>query len=64
MLGRGEERPRKARRWTRIAAAVQGPPTVFLILRRMARRWREEGVDAVQVPYEPRPGPPVPEDGR
>ncbi|MBG0566729.1 potassium channel protein [Actinoplanes sp. NEAU-A11] len=35
MLGRGEERPRKARRWTRIAAAVQGPPTVFLILRRM-----------------------------
>ena len=22
------------------------------------------GIDAVQVPYEPRPGPPVPEDGR
>jgi cytochrome bd ubiquinol oxidase subunit I len=36
----------------------------ILILRRMARRWREEGVDAVQVPYEPRPGPPLSEDGR
>ncbi|GAA4601718.1 Trk K+ transport system NAD-binding subunit [Actinoplanes octamycinicus] len=33
--GRDEERPREARRWTRIAVAVQGPPTVFLILRRM-----------------------------
>ena len=36
----------------------------IVILRRMARRWREEGVDAVQVPYEPRPRPPLPEDGR
>ncbi|MEU4419643.1 NAD-binding protein [Actinoplanes sp. NPDC024001] len=35
MFGQDEARPRKARRWTRIAAAVQGPPTVFLILRRM-----------------------------
>ncbi|WP_328473652.1 NAD-binding protein [Actinoplanes sp. NBC_00393] len=35
MIGRDEARPRAARRWTRIAAAVQGPPTVFLILRRM-----------------------------
>ena len=43
--------------------ALLGVATI-LILRRMARRWREEGVDAVQVPYEPRPGPPVPEDGR
>ena len=43
--------------------ALLGTATI-LILRRMARRWREEGVDAVQVPYEPRPGPPVPEDGR
>jgi cytochrome d ubiquinol oxidase subunit I len=43
--------------------ALLGAATI-LILRRMARRWREEGVDAVQVPYEPRPGPPVPEDGR
>ncbi|MEU4695067.1 NAD-binding protein [Actinoplanes sp. NPDC023714] len=33
--GRDEQRPREARRWTRIAVAVQGPPTVFLILRRM-----------------------------
>ncbi|GIF12680.1 potassium channel family protein [Actinoplanes teichomyceticus] len=33
--GRDERRPREARRWTRIAVAVQGPPTVFLILRRM-----------------------------
>ncbi|MFI1993948.1 potassium channel family protein [Actinoplanes sp. NPDC020271] len=31
----GSNRPREARRWTRIAVAVQGPPTVFLILRRM-----------------------------
>jgi len=43
--------------------ALLGVATI-LILRRMARRWREEGVDAVQVPYEPRPGPPVQEDGR
>ena len=43
--------------------ALLGVATI-LILHRMARRWREEGVDAVQVPYEPRPGPPVPEDGR
>lgn len=28
-------RPREARRWIRTAAAGQGPPTVFLILRRM-----------------------------
>ena len=43
--------------------ALLGVATI-LILRRMARRWREEGVDAVQVPYEPRPRPPLPEDGR
>jgi cytochrome bd ubiquinol oxidase subunit I len=43
--------------------ALLGVATI-LILRRMARRWREEGVDAVQVPYEPRPGPAVPEEGR
>ena len=34
----------------------------ILILRNMARRWREEGVDAVHVPYEPRPRPPLPEE--
>ena len=34
----------------------------ILILRNMARRWREEGVDAVHVPYGPRPRPPLPED--
>ena len=34
----------------------------ILILRNMARRWREEGVDAVHVPYEPRPRPRLPED--
>ena len=33
--------------------AVLGTATV-LILRRMARRWREEGADAVEVPYGPR----------
>ena len=35
----------------------------ILILRNLARRWREEGVDAVRGPYEPRPRPPLPEDG-
>ena len=35
MLGRDESRPREARRWTRVTAAVQGPATVFVILRRM-----------------------------
>ena len=43
--------------------ALLGVATI-VILRRMARRWREEGVDAVQVPYEPRPRTPLPEDGR
>ena len=33
--------------------ALLGTATV-LILRRMARRWREEGADAVDVPYGPR----------
>jgi cytochrome d ubiquinol oxidase subunit I len=33
--------------------AALGTATV-LILRRMARRWREEGEDAVEVPYGPR----------
>lgn len=28
-------RPREARRWTRTATAGQGPPTIFLVLRRM-----------------------------
>jgi hypothetical protein len=28
-------RPREARRWIRTAGAGQGPPTVFLVLRRM-----------------------------
>jgi voltage-gated potassium channel len=34
-LARDEARPRQARRWTRIAAAVQGSTPIFLILRRM-----------------------------
>src|SRR5258705_10047145 len=33
--------------------ALLGTATV-LILRRMARRWREEGEESVQVPYGPR----------
>ena len=37
--------------------AVLGTATV-LILRRMARRWREEGEDAVDVPYGPPSEPP------
>jgi Trk K+ transport system NAD-binding subunit len=35
MFGRDEPRPRRARRWIRVAAAVQGSATIFLILRRM-----------------------------
>jgi cytochrome d ubiquinol oxidase subunit I len=37
--------------------AVLGTATV-LILRRMARRWREEGEEAVAVPYGPPSEPP------
>ncbi len=39
--------------------AVLGTATV-LILRRMARRWREEGADAVDVPYGPHVESPPP----
>ncbi|GIE95478.1 hypothetical protein Ari01nite_29430 [Paractinoplanes rishiriensis] len=35
LLGGAEIRPRAARQWIRSAAAAQGPPTVFLVLRRM-----------------------------
>ena len=38
---------------------VLGVATV-LVLRRLARRWREAGSDAVEVPYGPRDEPPPP----
>ena len=37
--------------------AVLGAATI-IVLRRMARRWREEGADAVETPYDPRPQAP------
>ena len=39
--------------------AVLGAATI-IVLRRMARRWREEGADAVDTPYDPRDEPPPP----